>query len=137
MPISIPEQGMITALQAQLPTLLAVYLFGSHAQGNAGPASDIDLAVLVEGKLETVRAWELAQTLAAQLGRDVDLLDLRAASTVMQYQIITTGLRLWEKNAQAALYESAILSEKTALDTARAGLLSDIQREGCVYGKRQ
>jgi hypothetical protein len=52
----------------------------------------------------------------------------------MQYQIITTGARLWERDLQAALYECAILSEKTALDEARAGLLADIEREGRVYG---
>jgi predicted nucleotidyltransferase len=135
MTTSISEQAIIATLQAELPTLLAVYLFGSYAQGTAGPASDLDLAVLVAGKLEPLCLWELAQTLAAQAGCDVDLLDLRAASTVMQYQIITSGTRLWEKDAQAALFESAILSEKTALDTARAGLLSDIQREGTVYGR--
>lgn len=128
-------ERVIATLQAELPALLAVYLFGSRAQGTAGPASDVDLAVLVSGKLEPLLLWELAQTLAGQAGCDVDLLDLRAASTVMQYQIITTGTRLWAKDAQAALFESAILSEKTALDTARAGLMSDIQREGTVYGR--
>ena len=35
---------------------------------------------------------------------------------------------------QAAMFESAILSEKTALDTARAGLLADIRERGTVYG---
>jgi hypothetical protein len=63
------------------------------------------------------------------------LLDLRAASTVMQHQVITGGQRWWAKDAQAALFEAAMLSEKTALDTARAGLLEDIQKEGKVYGR--
>jgi hypothetical protein len=52
----------------------------------------------------------------------------------MQYQVITTSQRWWALDAQAALYEAAILSEKTELDTARAGLLSDIQKRGKVYG---
>ena len=69
-----------------------------------GGDSDIDLAVLVAGKADPVRLWELGQTLASELDRDVDLIDLRAASTVMQYQIITTGRRLWQTGAQAALY---------------------------------
>ena len=46
----------------------------------------------------------------------------------MQYRIITTGQRLWARDSQAALYESFILSQKTALDEARAGLLQDIQK---------
>lgn len=131
----ISNEQIVTTLQTQLPELLAVYVFGSQAQGMAGPASDLDLAVLVAGRAEPVRLWELAQTLAGLSGCEVDLLDLRAASTVMQYQIITTGTRLWEKNTQAAIFESVILSEKTELDTARTALLADIQREGTVYGR--
>jgi hypothetical protein len=53
----------------------------------------------------------------------------------MQYQIITTGQRWWAKNVQAALFEAAMLSEKTELDTARAGVLADIQQRGTVYGR--
>ena len=126
-----PNQAqMIATLQAALPNLLAIYLFGSHAQDNAGPDSDIDIAVLVAGKLDPLQLWELAQ----EIGPNLDILDLRTASTVIQYQIITTGLRLWTKNAQAAIFESTILSDKTELDTARAPLLADIQREGSIYG---
>ena len=76
----------------------------------------------------------LAGDLADVTDYPVDLLDLRAASTVMQYQVITIGQRWWALDAQAALFEAAILSEKTELDTARAGLLSDIQKRGKVYG---
>ena len=53
----------------------------------------------------------------------------------MQYQVITEGRLLWQKDAQGILYESAILSDKTELDTARSGLLADIHREGRVNGK--
>ena len=34
-------QALLTHLQNHLPDLLAVYLFGSHAQGTAGPDSDV------------------------------------------------------------------------------------------------
>lgn len=131
---TIDEQETVALLRQRLPKLLAVYLFGSHAQGAANRDSDIDIAVLVEGKLDPMQVWELAQTLAARAGCDVDLLDLRGTSTVMQYQVITTGVRLWSRDAQAALYECFILSEKLELDIGRAGLLLDIQREGRVYG---
>ncbi|SDI06157.1 Nucleotidyltransferase domain-containing protein [Pseudomonas benzenivorans] len=127
--------ALVAHLHAGLPSLLAVYLFGSQASGTAGAESDLDLAVLVAGEVEPLRLWQLSGELADIAGVPVDLLDLRAASTVMQYQIITSGRRLWAADAQAALFESFILSEKTALDGARAGLLADIQREGRVYGR--
>lgn len=122
-------------LRTQLPNLLAVYHFGSHAKGTADSHSDVDLAVLVDGKVDTVAVWNLAQQLADEINCDVDLIDLRTASTVMQYQIIVTGQCLWARNAQTAIYESFILSEKTALDTLRKDLIVDIEREGSVYGR--
>lgn len=126
---------LIQTLQTHLPNLLAIYAFGSRITGTAGPDSDLDLAVLVAGYAEPLVLFGLAGDLADGAGCPVDLLDLRAASTVMQYQIITTGQRWWASDAQAALFEAAVLSEKTALDTARAGLLADIQQRGTVYGR--
>ena len=128
-------ENLVTKLQSQLPNLLAVYGFGSRVQGTARLESDLDMAVLVAGHADVVLLWGLAGELADIAGCTVDLLDLRAASTVMQYQIITTGVRWWALDAQAALFESAILSQKTALDTARTGLLSDVQKRGSVYGR--
>ena len=126
---------LVSQLQVWLPDLLAVYGFGSRVQGTARPDSDLDMAVLVAGYADPVQLWQWSGELADVAGCAVDLLDLRAASTVMQYQIITTGVRWWVLDAQAALFESAILSQKTALDTARAGLLIDIQQRGSVYGR--
>ncbi|SDL95426.1 Nucleotidyltransferase domain-containing protein [Oryzisolibacter propanilivorax] len=126
---------LVTLLRQRLPGLLAVYGFGSRVQGTARPGSDLDMAVLVPGYVPALQLWELAGDLAALAGTDIDLLDLRAASTVMQYQIVTTGRRWWARDSQAALYEAAILSQKTALDTARAGLLADIMQRGTVHGR--
>jgi uncharacterized protein len=53
-------QALLTHLQNQLPGLLAVYLFGSHAQGIAGPDSDVDLAVLLSGQADPVLLWQLS-----------------------------------------------------------------------------
>lgn len=129
------RSAILQVLQTGVPDLLAVYAFGSRIQGTARPDSDLDLAVLVAGYAEPLELWNLSGELADLAGCPVDLLDLRAASTVMQYQIVTTGQRWWAKDAQAAIYEAAVLSEKTALDSARAGLLNDIDKEGSVYGR--
>lgn len=129
------RDAIIQTLQTRVPKLLAIYAFGSRIQGTAGSDSDLDLAVLVAGYADPLALFELAGDLADVAGCAVDLLDLRAASTVMQYQIITTGQRWWARDAQAALFEAAVLSEKTALETARAGLLADIQTKGTIYGR--
>lgn len=129
------RNAIVQTLQNNVPQLLAIYAFGSRIQGTANAHSDLDLAVLVAGYAEPLNLWSLASDLEDIAGCPVDLLDLRAASTVMQYQIITTGERWWCKDAQASVFESAILSEKTALDSARAGLLSDIQKQGKIYAR--
>jgi uncharacterized protein len=129
------RNAIVQTLQARVPNLLAIYAFGSRITGTAGALSDLDLAVLVAGYAEPLALFDLAGDLADLAGCAVDLLDLRAASTVMQYQIIITGQRWWACDAQAAIFEAAVLSEKTALDTARAGLLTDIQQRGTVYGR--
>ena len=121
-------------LRARLPNLQAIYAFGSRVEGTAGPDSDLDLAVLVSGYADPMALWNLAGELADLAGCAVDLLDFRAASTVMKYRILTTGQRWWAINSTIDAYEAGILSDKTELDTARAQLLADIQREGRVHG---
>lgn len=128
------RESLVRALRDSLAQTIAVYGFGSRISGSANGESDLDLAVLVEGCVDPVSLWNLGQTLAELARCPVDLLDLRAASTVMQYQIITTGERWWSADARADLYEAVILSEKTELDTARAALLGDIAARGTVHG---
>lgn len=126
---------IVHGLRVALPGLLAVYGFGSRVQGQANSDSDLDVAVLVAGYADVMALWGLSGELADVAGCAVDLVDLRAASTVLQYQIITGGVRWWALDSQAALFESAVLSEKTELDTARAGLMTDIAQRGSVYGR--
>ena len=133
---ALATDGAVTRhLRAALPNLLAVYAFGSQVQGTAGPGSDLDLAVLVAGYADPLKLWDLSNELAALLDCHVDLLDLRAASTVMQYQVLSTGRRLWSLDVSAGLFECYVLSAKTALDEARAGLLADIAKDGRIYGR--
>jgi len=132
--IAVLAGTVVPALRAVLPDALAVYAFGSRVQGTARAHSDLDLAVLVPGYADPLMLWSLAGDLAIQLGYHVDLLDLRAASTVMQYQVLTTGQRLWAQDTAAALFECYVMSEKLDFDAARAGLLADIAREGRIHG---
>ena len=129
------RDAILRILRDRVPGMLALYAFGSRIQGTAGPDSDLDLAVLVAGYADPQTLWELAGELEDMTGCPVDLLDLRAASTVMQYQVITTGQRWWRSDVRADLFEAAVLSEKTELDTARAGLLADIGQRGSIHGR--
>lgn len=129
-----PAGPVVKAIRTRFEHVLAVYAFGSQVQGTAGPQSDLDLAVLVAGYADPLALWDLAGHLADVVGTPVDLLDLRAASTVMQYQVVTTGQCLWSAGVQTGLFECYVLSEKTALDTARGPLIADIKTQGRIYG---
>jgi len=129
------DGAIVAAIRAAFPSALAIYVFGSRANATANNESDLDLAVLVAGYADPIKLWDLSGNLADLAGCPVDLLDMRAASTVMQYQILQTGYRLWGQEPQTGLFECYVLSEKTALDTARAPLLNDIQTRGHVYGR--
>lgn len=131
-------QALVSLLRARLPRLMAVYAFGSRVREGGRHArldSDLDLAVLVEGYVDPVELFDLAGLVADAAGCPVDLLDMRAASSVMQHQILTEGERLWAKDVRAGLFEAAMLTEKLHLDEARHGLVQDIVARGVVYGR--
>ncbi|MEI6746693.1 MAG: nucleotidyltransferase domain-containing protein [Methylococcaceae bacterium] len=127
-------KAAISSIRTAFPNTLAIYLFGSRANGTANSDSDLDLAVLVAGYAEPLQLWDISNDLAEIAGCDVDLLDMRAASTVMQYQILQKGHCLWANKLEANLFECFVLNEKLNFDQARAGLLDDIQKRGTVYG---
>ena len=132
------KEALIALLQQRLPHLLAVYAFGSRIQHHGDKAradSDLDLAVLLEGYGDPMTLFNLSGSLADIAGCPVDLLDMRAASTVMQYQILTQGTAWWRKDVRAGLFEAAMLSEKMTLNEARAGLIKDVTQRGSVYGR--
>ena len=134
-PADLSRDAIVALLRDRVPGALGIYAFGSRIADTADAQSDLDLAVLVEGYADPVLLWHLASDLVGLAGCEVDLLDLRAATTVMQYQVLTTGERWWAADVRAGLFEAFVLSEKTALDEARAGLLADIAREGRIHGR--
>lgn len=91
----------------QYPELLAVYLFGSQAEGRAGPRSDVDLALLARLDLPRPFLWrredqwasELSRLLAPHCTADVFVLNLAPLS--VRFQVITLGRILWTSDALA------------------------------------
>ena len=122
-------------IQAIFHGTLAVYLFGSVAKGATHQESDIDLSVLATDQLPVMDVWMLAQKLAIEAGVDVDLVDLRAASTVMRMQIISEGERLLcVDDDTCQKFEDFVYADFARLNEERAAILADIQERGSVYG---
>ena len=111
-------------------------LFGSHAHGAGTPASDADVALLAHGMMPAARLAELRDGLAPALVRDVHLVDLRAATTVLRHQIAHTGEVLYSVGGEVVeAFLTFVLSDYVRLSEARAGILRDVRERGRVHGR--
>ncbi len=125
----------LDVLRGRIPGLAAVYLFGSVADGTDTPASDLDLAVLAARPLDATERFDVQEAVAARLRRDVDLVDLRSASTVMQARVVSTGRVVLDADpGERTRFETVAYSAYAMLNEERAGILADIAARGTVYG---
>lgn len=127
---------LIEHVRQAVPDLIALYRFGSQAQGTATPESDVDLAILAPRRLSLPVLFDLQQQLAALLHKDVDLVDLRSASTVLRMQVVSTGECLVSANERNRKeFEARALSAYARLNEERRGILEDVRTWGSVYGR--
>ncbi len=129
------DSALIEYISTAIPDLIALNRFGSQAKGTARPHSDIDLAVLTHTPIASLHRFELAQELATRLHRDVDLVDLRAASTVMRMQVLSTGtcLATFDDLARRT-FEMYTYADYARLNEERRDILKGITARGLVYG---
>jgi len=88
--------------------VLAVYLFGSAAKSLMHKNSDIDIAVLLDKKMnEQIQRFDFILTAGMELeritGRPFDVVDITEAPLTLQHQILKTGQLLVENNRPARI----------------------------------
>ena len=122
------QNTIIHHLQAVLgDDLQGIMLYGSQATGQSTPESDIDLAVLSDGPVDPALLWNTAQELACQVMKDVDLVDFRAATTVLQKEIVEHGV--WLQKAKpfiCDLFETHVISMYQQLQEDRKEIIDDV-----------
>ncbi len=82
--------------------IVDIYLFGSYAEGKQTPASDIDLAILLDRDFPPGRYFEKKLKLLAIITSllktdEVDLVILNQAPPALSYRILCKGRLLFEK----------------------------------------
>lgn len=123
-------------IREAVPDVVAIYRFGSTVGGKTHAESDVDLAFLPRAPVDPVRRFELQERLAVALRRNVDLVDLRAASTVMQMQVVSTGEALAVLDlAEKERFETYVYSSYARLNEERKAILERVLREGTVHGR--
>jgi len=137
--LSSEERSVIAAAcRDAYPHLEAVYVFGSRAAGAPHPGSDCDVAVLLPPQTAhragALALSDLHQTLERRLRREVDLVNLRLASTVFAKEVVATGERIECADPAAAdEFEALTFSLYQELNVERADLLRDFERTGLAF----
>lgn len=96
-----PENALARAL-VPWSRVRAAWLFGSTAEGTAGPLSDVDVAVLGCADLSFDERAQLAVDLARAAGRSCDVVPVERASPVLGMEIVRVGRRFFCRDADAA-----------------------------------
>lgn len=105
MKTSIETRGISDSLQdfgRKRPEVVAIYLFGSQASAQAGPLSDLDIAVLLdESRVMSKRHLMphlrfIGEVMHACRAFDVDVVLLNEATPLLAYEVIRGGHLLYE-----------------------------------------
>lgn len=102
--------------------VVLAYLFGSQAEGKAGPLSDVDIAVLLGPQVPQER-WtavqiDLINDLIGLFHRDdVDVAILNRATPLFAYQVVRFGQVIYEDATRPAV-DFAAYSVRRYADTA-------------------
>jgi predicted nucleotidyltransferase len=97
------ESTLSSRLRAALregPALRLAVLFGSAAAGRRRTDSDVDVAVLpLASGWDTREESALFRRLALAASAEIDLVNLEEASTLLKWQVATTGVPLIEASS--------------------------------------
>ncbi len=130
------DDVIVEYLRQTLGDVVAVYRFGSTAQGNSNASSDVDVAVLPRAPLAATQRFEVQEGLASQLGRDVDLVDLLGTTPVMAIQVIAHGRLLHDGDSTIrGRFEDLTFGTYARLNEERRAILDRVAAEGTVYGR--
>lgn len=132
------QEAVLAVICEALPSVQAIYLFGSCSDGNERPDSDVDLAVLLPHAAAkaagSLNFSDLRFHLQEAIGREVDLVNLRTVSIVFRHEIISTGTPVHIPDVPALEeFEMITLSLYQKLNEERAEILRSVRSDGRAY----
>jgi predicted nucleotidyltransferase len=139
------EIEAMTAYLAGQPDVVAAYLFGSMARGQADSLSDVDIALLFDPALDAEESVErqlrLMGDLEAYTDREVQVVVLNRAPPLLAYQVVQHGILLYQRSRPERIdfevrTRKVYFDFKPWLDFHTQALLKDIQEVG-LSGRRK
>ncbi len=125
------------------PEVQAAYIFGSVATGMARPDSDVDIAVLVSGKVAQrdpfrYRLQLISDLMGALKRDDVDVILLNQAPPLLAHRVLSKGKLILERSASARVaFQVRTVSRYLDTQPMRNLYLSYLKkhaREGKIFG---
>ena len=113
-------------LKKYIPNIKAIYIFGSFAQNQQNSSSDLDIAILADKTLDNIKRWEIATKLANKLNIDIDLVDLLEANTILKFQIISKGKRIYGEGFEIEKFEMIAISQYQNFIEERQPIVEEI-----------
>lgn len=97
------QRDVVIARLEKVSGLVAAYLFGSHARGEARTGSDVDIAVWLHDAPATLDdlQLDLAADLERVLGVPVDVVILNGAPSDLVHRVLRDGVLLVERDRSA------------------------------------
>ena len=128
------DNVIVSAVLERFPDVWAIYRFGSSGTPDEHADSDVDVAVLfAPGKRDLL---VLSGELSCILARDVDLVDLRSAPTVLQKEVVMSGRRVYASHVlDTDLFEVRVMGNYQKLCQERREIVEDGLRTGRFYGR--
>ncbi|CAN5878108.1 hypothetical protein BH11MYX4_BH11MYX4_51340 [soil metagenome] len=97
------QRDVVIARLEKVSGLVAAYLFGSHARGEARTGSDVDVALWLSDAPATLDDLhlDLAADLERDLGVPVDIVILNGAPSDLVHRVLRDGVLLVERDRSA------------------------------------
>lgn len=111
-------------IEASLPNLWALYVYGSFARGEEWPQSDLDLAVLLNHGARIPDKLGLSAELARATSREVDIVDLREASLDLVHEVLRDGRQLLvRRKADVLEWEAERMTDYADFNPRRSDII--------------
>jgi predicted nucleotidyltransferase len=116
-------QSITHALESCSPAV--IYIFGSHGTSSQHPNSDIDIAFLPTISAPAYHTFQISNALSSELGTQIDLINLRLASTVLCKEVLRTGEPIIIANESIKReFEMRTLADYSRLNEERREILA-------------
>jgi uncharacterized protein len=93
------------------PAVIAVYLFGSHARGAAGPTSDLDICVIMERDI----SGQGKEEVMCNSSRSIDVVLFWDLPPVIRFRVLREGRPLYVRD-ELELHRIKVKTLDTYLD---------------------